>query len=226
MDNIGLRMIKLDLHHVDSIDLRAIAVLSRTCPRLKHLGLSGCIFYHEDIEFLEENPENHLYILQQKRIEQELKGELVPFLDLESISIANPCPEKLLIILLSLCINVKKINLGINCGITDSTFEKIFPSNKFQYLEELEIKKNDKLTMKTVNNLLLYCDNIKSILDVDEWSKVNKSELAELKYHIKESNINLVLQEKLPDMRGVSLYQICQTALKEKYKQPEGFDND
>ena len=63
MDNIGLRMIKLDLHHVDSIDLRAIAVLSRTCPRLKHLGFSGCIFYHEDIEFLEENPENHLYIL-------------------------------------------------------------------------------------------------------------------------------------------------------------------
>ena len=156
MDNIGLGLIKLDLHHVDSIDLRAIAVLSRACPRLKNLGFSGCIFYHEDIEFLEENPENHLYILQQKRIEEELKSELVPMLDLETISVADPCPEKLLVILLSLCINVKKITLGINCVIADSTFEKIFQNNKFQYLEEVEIKKNDELTMKTVNNFLLF----------------------------------------------------------------------
>ena len=119
MDNIGLGLFKLDLHHVDSIDLRAIAVLCRACPRLKNLGFSGCIFYYEDIEFLEENPENHLYILQQKRIEQELKSELVPMLDLETISVADPCPEKLLIILLSFCIDVKKINLGINCVITN-----------------------------------------------------------------------------------------------------------
>ena len=142
-----------------------------------------------------------------------------PFLDLEIISIAQSyCPEKLLITLLSLCINAKKLNLGVNCGITDSTFDKIFPDNKFQYLEEVEIKENDELTMKTLSNLLLYCDNIKSILDVDEWSKVNKSDLAELKYHMKESNIDLILQEKPEDMRGVSLYQIRQAALKEKYK--------
>ena len=225
LNNIGQGLVKLDLHHVDNIDLQAIAVFTRACQRWKHLGFSGCIFYHPDIEILDENPDNHLYIIQQQRVEQEWKSELVPMLDLETISIANPCPEKLLIILLSLCINVRKLNLGMNCGITDSTFDKIFINNKFQYLEEVEIKKNDELTMKTVSNLLLYCDKLRSILDLDEWSKVNKDDLEELKYHMKENNIDLVLQEKPEDMRGISLYQICQTALKEKYKRSEWFDD-
>eukprot|EP00092_Neocalanus_flemingeri_P012383 GFUD01013351.1.p1 GENE.GFUD01013351.1~~GFUD01013351.1.p1 ORF type:complete len:606 (+),score=129.36 GFUD01013351.1:29-1846(+) len=223
LDNIGHGLVKLDLHHVDNIDLRAISVLSTTCQKLKYLGFSGCIFYHPNIDILEDNPENHLFILQEQKLEQELKSKLVPFIDLEVISIANPCPEKLLITLLSLCINVKKINLGISCGITDSTFDNIFPTNKFQYLEEVEIKKNDELTMKTLNNLLLYCDNIRSILDVTEWSKLNKSDLAELIFHMKENNIDLVLQEKSEDMRGVSLYQICQTAQTEKYQSTEWF---
>jgi len=225
LDNIGPNLIKLDLHHVDSIDLRAVAMLSLSCQGLRYLGFSGCIFNHPDIEMLENNPENHLYIIQQQRIEQELKSNLVPFLDLETISIASQCPEKLLVVILSLCINVKKINLGMNCGIGDSTFDQILSNNKFQYLEEIDIKKNDELTMKTLSSLLLYCDNLRSILDVDEWSKVNKSDLAELKYHMKESNIDLILQETPEDMRGVSLYQICQTALKEKYKRSEWFDD-
>ena len=113
----------------------------------------------------------------------------------------------------------------MNSGIGDSTFDQILSNNKFQYLEEIDIKKNDELTMKTLSSLLLYCDNLRSILNVDEWSKVNKSDLAELKYHMKESNIDLILQETPEDMRGVSLYQICQTALKEKYKRSEWFDD-
>ena len=207
LDNVGQGLVKLDLHHVVNIDLRAITVLSSTCQRLKYLGFSDCIFYHPYIDFLEDNPENHHFILQQKSVEQDLRKELIPFFDLEVISITNPCPEMLMVILLSLCINVKKLNLGINCGITDSTFDQIFLNNKFQYLEEVEIKNNDELTMKTLSNLLLYCDNIKRILDVDEWSKVNKSDLAELKDHMKENNINLVLQEK-PDDIGFYLNSI------------------
>ena len=63
------------------------------------------------------------------------------------------------------------------------------------------------------------------MLDVAEWSQVNKADLEELKYHMKENNIDLVLEEEPEDMRGVSLYQICQTALKEKYKRSEWFDD-
>ena len=42
---------------------------------------------------------------------------------------------------------------------------------------------------------------------------------------MKVNNIDLVLQEKPEDMRRISLYQICQTALKEKYKRSEWFDD-
>ena len=101
----------------------------------------------------------------------------------------------------------------------------IFTNNKFQYLEHVDIKKNSELTLATVSNLLLFCDNLRSVLDVAEWSQVNKADLEELKYHMKENNIDLVLEEEPEDMRGVSLYQICQTALKEKYKRSEWFDD-
>ena len=225
LGNIGPNLIKLELHHVDNIDLKAVTILSISCQRLKYLSFSGCIFNHPDIDLMENSPENHLYIIQQQREEKALISELIPFLDLEIISIASQCPGKLLTLLLSLCINVKKLNIGINCGVNDEIFDNVFSNNKFQYLEKVEIKKNSELTLATLSNLLLYCDNLQSVLDVEEWSQVDKADLEELKYHMKENNIDLVLEEEPENMRGVSLYQICQTALKEKYKRSEWFDD-
>ena len=76
LDNIGHGLVKLDLHHIDNFDLRAILVLSTACQRLRYLGFSGCIFYHPNIEMLQDTPENQLFILQQQRIEQDIKNEL------------------------------------------------------------------------------------------------------------------------------------------------------
>jgi len=77
--------------------------------------------------------------------------------------------------------------------------------------------------MKTLGNLLLYCDNLKSILDIDGWTNINKVDLDELKEHMQENNADIILEEDHGDSRGVSLYQICQSALKEMYHRVPNF---
>eukprot|EP00092_Neocalanus_flemingeri_P011127 GFUD01011983.1.p1 GENE.GFUD01011983.1~~GFUD01011983.1.p1 ORF type:complete len:587 (+),score=118.39 GFUD01011983.1:23-1783(+) len=216
LENIGPGLVKLDLHHVDNIDFRAISVISFCCQKLKYLRFGGCVLNERNTDNSSENEEEFVY-QQQRRVENEIQAHLVPFLDLEELSISNQCPDNLLVNILCLCINIKKLILGMHCQITDQCFDRIFPHNKFQYLEKIEIRKNDLLTMKTLSNILLYCDNIKTILDIEEWSKVDRDDLEELREHMRDNNIDIVLEEKQEDSRGVSLYQICQSALKERY---------
>ena len=224
IESIGPSLVKLDLHHVDNIDFRAISLISFNCQKLKYLRFGGCGLI-ENINNNVDDLEEDLFDQQQRRIEHEIKVYLVPFFNLEEISISNHCSENLLVKILSLCLNIKKLTLGMNCQISDQCFEEIFPHNKFQYLEQIEIRKNDLLTMKTLSNILLYCDNITSILDIEGWSKVDRADLEELRVHMRESNIDILMEEKQEDARGVSLFQICQSALKERYQRAPNFDN-
>ena len=42
IESIGPSLVKLDLHHVDNIDFRAISLISFICQKLKYLRLGGC----------------------------------------------------------------------------------------------------------------------------------------------------------------------------------------
>jgi len=218
LETIGPGLVKLDLHHVDNIDLRAISVFSSNCQNIKYLRLGGCGLKDRDQEMNSDNFEDEFFIQEERRIKKEIHGQLTPFFDLEEISISNHCPENLLVEILCLCINIKRLILGMHCQITDQCFDKVLPRNRFQYLQQIEIRKNDFLTMKTLSNILLYCDNISSILDIEGWSKVNREDLEELRAHMRDSNIDIELEEKQEDARRVSLYQICQSALKERHR--------
>ena len=124
----------------------------------------------------------------------------------------------------------------------------------------LEIRNSESLTMRTVSNILLYCDNIETILDLEGWSKVYQSDIEvfsldycwvfhkihisqELEIHMQDCNGNIKLRESGRDSRWyeyilhftiirnmifryVSLYQICQTALKEKFPRVEGWEGE
>ena len=45
------------------------------------------------------------------------------------------------------------------------------------FYRHLEIRNSESLTMKTVSNILLYCDNIETILDLEGWSKVYQGDI-------------------------------------------------
>jgi len=106
--------------------------------------------------------------------------------------------------------------------LTDEVMDKVFIENKLQYLEEFEVRKSELLGMPTVSSLLLHCDNLRCILDLAAWSRITKENLDELKQHMKENNIEMKLAEELE--REISLYEICQSQLKERYGPVEWFD--
>ena len=110
-------------------------------------------------------------------------------------------PDSLLIVILSLCLNIKKLTVGTTCHITDQIFDQIFVSNKMQWLEEVEIRNSEYLSMKTISNLLLYCDNLISILDPSCWNNVSGEEILELEEHMRMNNINMTLSEEQSDTR-------------------------
>ena len=208
LGSVGPRLTRLDLHHLENINLRSISVLSITCPLLNILKFSGCTFYLVDVpveSLIVDNIDHDYNQSHQRRIINEIKSGLIPFLSLEEVSISSPCPEEMLVILLSLCLNIKILAIGSMCEITDQCFDQILTSNKLQQLEQVEIRKSECLTMKTLSSLLLYCDNIKSILDIEGWAGVDRADLEELIIHMKQNNVDICLREQEEDSRCVHL---------------------
>lgn len=214
---IGNNLTRLDFHHFEGIDVNAITLLTVYCTNLQHLGFSGC-------GFKEHEGETEGFQEQDRWRQRDIEERMEPFLELKCLSISCPCPPQLLVTILKQAINLRRLLIGLNCPITDDIFDLVFVHNRFQYLEEFEVRKSDDLTIKTVSNLLLYCDNIRSILDLSYWSKVSREEFFELSQHMTENNIDMRLTESID--RSVSLYEICQSQLKERYGRVEWFDGE
>ena len=53
-------------------------------------------------------------------------------------SISCPCPEPLLVLLLSACLNLKKLVIGMTPDIADSTFQQVFSTNRLQVKDQLK----------------------------------------------------------------------------------------
>ena len=49
--------------------------------------------------------------------------------------------------------------------------------------------------MPPCSSLLLHCDHLVSLLDLSGWTQVEEADLAELRQHMKENNVNLRLTE-------------------------------
>ena len=104
------------------------------------------------------------------------------------LSISCPCPEPLLILLLSACLNLRKLMIGMTPDIGDSTFQQVFSTNRLQvamkdqlyatartqHLETLEIRQNSRLTLLTLSCLLVQCDNLHTVLDIAGWQGVTR----------------------------------------------------
>lgn len=220
----GQNLNKLDFHHLENLDLRALSVLNLNCPGLKTLKFNGCYFLERQDQYDSDTFE----LAQQRREDAALVTSLQPWQELEELFISDPIPQSILSCLLGLSISVKRLGLGTGAaaGLTDDFFDEVLHNNKFVNLRHLEIRNSESLTMKTVSNILLYCDNIETILDLEGWSKVYQGDIEELEIHMKNCNVNIKLRESGRDSRYVSLYQMCQTALKEKFPRVEGWEGE
>jgi len=88
---IGQQLISLDLHHVDGLTREALRMLTTSCPHIVTLGLSNC-----DFTSIASRPQEFA------------NRKWEPVMNLQELTISCPCPEPLLVSLLSTCFNLKK----------------------------------------------------------------------------------------------------------------------
>ena len=79
---------------------------------------------------------------------REAQKQVTPLLDLEILKISSMCSERTLTFLLSQCINVKEIYMGMTTCISDQVWSNVFTKNSLSCLERLKIQKCSKVSTK------------------------------------------------------------------------------
>merc|ERR1712156_248510 len=230
LQEIGHRLKKLSLVHVEEMDSRAIAIITVTCPNLIKLGLHNCDF--EDSDSIEDLNQDGAFrnadrILRQEKW-REVQRSITPMLDLEIIRIVSEISENHLILLLSQCINVKEIFMGMSTSISDKTWSEVLVKTSLSRLETIEIQKCSKVTMHGIELLLANCDKLTSLKDMTYFDGVTSEELENLKTRIKESNLNIIFEDT-KDEANKNIFiddNFMNTKMKEKYPPCTGWSNE
>ena len=191
----GVKLINLALVHVEEIDRKALAIISLCCPNLKKLILCNCEF-EEETQSVSEDFRDADRILRRER-EQEVQSLIRPMLELEMVKIISHCSSDYIEFLLSQCLNVKQIYLGMNTGISDETIYKILANNCLAQLEVLSIQKaGKKMTMESVETLIMNCPKLKKIKDLTYVGGIHENEIKILQCKIRDENLNLLLEDE------------------------------
>ena len=86
----GPQLQHLSLHHVDGLDLAAVACLNISCPGLRSLRFSGCSFTQPESSRqleLEDPEEARRWRRQQQAEEAALVAQLQPWLELDTLQV-------------------------------------------------------------------------------------------------------------------------------------------
>ena len=113
IEQIGPKLTKLNLVHIEELDYNAILILSTSCCNLTTLGFFNC-------GFREPSPgddQAFQIVDRQVRREEEQRVSSMRWLDLEKINITSEIGEKMLIAIISMGLNLKQISLGMNTCI-------------------------------------------------------------------------------------------------------------
>ena len=137
--------------------------------------------------------------------DREIKSLLTPMLDLHTLKIVGECSEDLLTFILSFCLNVKYVSLGMSTKISDQVLQNVLVNNRLAKLETLSIQKSGQdLTMKGIELIMENCDNLKFFKDPTCFGGVHENEVKILKLKIKEENLDLLLEEEPVKVRDPS----------------------
>jgi len=220
LQEIGHRLKKLSLVHVEEMDSRAISIITVTCPNLIKLGLHNCDFEENDnIEELNHDAafRNADRILRQERW-REVQKSISPMLDLEIIRIVSEISEAHLTLLLSQCINVREIFMGMSTEISDKVWSDVLAKNSLSRLETIEIQKCTKVTMHGIELLLANCDRLTRLTDVTYFEGVTPEDIKKLKKRIKEMNLNIFFDDSGKNDKNIIIDDnFMNVKMKEKY---------
>ena len=128
-----------------------------------------------------------------------------PMMMVENLSLSTRCSTKFAVLVLTQCLNVKHIYLGMDNVICDTTLLEILQKNALSKLETLSIRKcGEKMTMVGVNLLIHHCHRLKLIKDLNYFTGIHENEIKILQLRIREENLDLSLDDKKNVVRDPS----------------------
>jgi len=195
LTQIGLQLKTLFLIHSEEINQQAIISITKHCNNLNTLGLYNCDFNNVVVEIDED--ESYFYYRRERD-----KDKLELMLELSNLSIVSECPTNFIFLLLSSALNIQHFKTGQNCALTDDDLVKLLEVNQLKHLESFQIPASKHLSMKSVELLLTYCEDIRSIQDLNYWELCNGEELEELRNAAKFNNYEIDLGFK-PEERKI-----------------------
>lgn len=166
-------------------------MLSDCCSNLRILGFYNCGFReprsHEDEAFL--------FLDRLQRNIEKISSLNSRWLDVENLNITSEIGRSMLTMIMSMCLNLKQISLGMNTSISDDVLGDVFMVNNLHHLHTFKCAQSRLLTKKSVMLLLDNCRFLTTCLDLEYWEGINSLELASLKDYFKNNNTKLKMVE-------------------------------
>ena len=227
LQSCGHQLEKLSLVHVEEVDKRAVATITSTCTKLEGLGFHNTEFIDDIASSEEDEAFRDADRIKRQESEREIKELLQPMLDLHTITIVSDCSADLLTFILSFCLNVKHIALGMHTEISDNVLENVLQNNRLAKLETISIQKADKnLTTNGIELLILNCENLKALKDPTCFEGVSENEVNILKLRIREENLDLMIEDEPEKVRDPSSAELTRGILNRSgYPKVENFFN-
>ncbi|KAJ9598322.1 hypothetical protein L9F63_011000 [Diploptera punctata] len=138
-----------------------------------------------------------------------------PLQHLEYLVLDSTCGIVFVELLLSFCVNIKRIQIGHTENIDDTMMERVFRCNPMISLEMIIlISSTNALSMRTVRYLVNSCPNIYLLGDLREWNQITEEEIRDFQSEIRSCNLDISLAlnllEKSP---GISIQDSDETFL-------------
>jgi len=196
LEQVGPQLTKLNLVHIEELDKRAIMMLSQSCSNLKILGFYNCGFREPNRLQEERNEEEDAFIALDRMTRRQEDQMIMQWLDVEKLNITSEIGPQQLICLVSMCLNLTHLSLGMHTSISDLALQNILSTNCLQYLQHFKCAQTSNLTMKSVDLLLLTCPNLTACLSMEYWEGISSMELDSFKDQLRRENMKLLTSDE------------------------------
>jgi len=192
LEQIGPQLTKLNLVHIEELDKRAIMLLSQSCFNLKKLGFYNCGFREPNRVQDERNEEDDAFAALDRAARRQEDRLMMQWLNVEKLNITSEIGPQLLIFLISMCLNLTHLSLGMNTSISDLVMQSILSINSLQHLQHFKCAQTSQLTMQIVDLLLLHCPHLTACISLEYWEGITPTELDMFRDKLRRNNIKLL----------------------------------
>eukprot|EP00092_Neocalanus_flemingeri_P000342 GFUD01000364.1.p1 GENE.GFUD01000364.1~~GFUD01000364.1.p1 ORF type:complete len:610 (-),score=204.58 GFUD01000364.1:119-1900(-) len=196
LEQVGPQLTKLNLVHIEELDKRAIVMLSQSCNNLKVLGFYNCGFREPNRVQEERNEEDEAFVALDRMTRRQEDQMMMQWLDVEKLNITSEIGPQLLVFLVSMCLNLTHLSLGMNTSISDLVLQAILSANSLQHLQHFKCAQTSHLTMKSVDLLLLHCHHLTACLSLEYWEGINDTERERFRDHVRRNNMKLLTTDE------------------------------